>query len=77
MYTKLLKSHHSHHNAKATVARDDLYRTMNGFCHVKQRVDRLQVPHPLLLAREGPSPVSLVWTGSHPSWSTFLRYCYI
>jgi hypothetical protein len=62
MYTKLLKSHHSHRNAKATVARVDLSCTMNGLHHVKQKVDRLQVPHPLVLAQEGgPISVGLLW----------------
>ncbi len=58
--TKLLKSHHSHRNAKAAVARDDLARTMNGLRHVEQKVDCLRVPLRLVLAQEGPSPAGLL-----------------
>ena len=57
---KLLKSHHSHRNAKATVARDKLVRTMNGLCHVEQKVNCFLVPLHLVLAWEGPSPVGLL-----------------
>ena len=61
--TKRLKSHHSHRNAKAAVARDDLARTtMNGIRHVEQKVDRLRVPLRLVLARKGPSPAGLLRT---------------
>ena len=58
--TKLLKSHHSHRNAKAAVARDDLARTMNGLRHAEKKVDRLRVPLRLVLAREGPSRAGLL-----------------
>ncbi len=57
---KLLKSHHSHCNAKATVARDKLAHTMNGIRHVDQEVDCLRLPLCLVLAWEGPSPVGLL-----------------
>ena len=58
--TKRLKSHHSHRNAKAAVARDKLAHTMNGIRHVDQEVDCLRLPLCLVLAWEGPSPVGLL-----------------
>jgi len=60
MDAKLLKSHHSHCNAKAAVIRDKLARTMNGLRRVEQKVDCLRVPLRLVLAWEGPSPVGLL-----------------
>ena len=57
MDAKPWKSHHSYHNAKVAVAQDDLTRTMDGLHHVEQKVDRLCVPHPLVLAWKGPSPI--------------------
>ena len=60
MHAKLLKSHHSHHNTKAAVACDNLTCTIDGLRHVEQKVDRLRVPHPLVLARKGPSPIGRI-----------------